>query len=477
MVLSLNWFCDQTVPMTRPTQSSYAAVLAVVGLSTWVSMLAYAGPLGNVVTLTRALRTSATGSAWVLASMSIGLAVTLLVAGVIADEIGHRRVFALGAWLFAAANLVCGLTDSVTVFVLARLVAGAGATGMIATGLGLVAAVSAHDEHRRRTATWWSVAMGAGIALGPIGTGLLDRIDGWHLFYLGLAGGGALLGLAAARLQLPAADRRTSARLDLLGFALLTGALATGVTAIVQFRTGAGWGAFVLLAAALLLTLALVLSQRRGRSTLIDPTLFRHRGFLAATLAGFGTGFGVIAAMSYACSHFVLGLGMSTLAAACLLAAWSGTSAVAALIAARLAANLPGPAQLAGGLAGTAVGLLLLIPATSPLGMLPGLLVAGASSGVLNAGLARQAVATVPADRAAMGSGANNTARYLGASLGVTLAATLVGHAPSLALGWQRVALVTGLAAALSALGVLLLSRAHARAADPQPTLAKGGPR
>lgn len=477
MVLSLNWFCDQTVPMTRPTQSSYAAVLAVVGLSTWVSMLAYAGPLGNVVTLTRALRTSATGSAWVLASMSIGLAVTLLVAGVIADEIGHRRVFALGAWLFAAANLVCGLTDSVTVFVLARLVAGAGATGMIATGLGLVAAVSAHDEHRRRTATWWSVAMGAGIALGPIGTGLLDRIDGWHLFYLGLAGGGALLGLAAARLRLPAADRRTSARLDLLGFALLTGALATGVTAIVQFRTGAGWGAFVLLAAALLLTLALVLSQRRGRSTLIDPTLFRHRGFLAATLAGFGTGFGVIAAMSYACSHFVLGLGMSTLAAACLLAAWAGTSAVAALIAARLAANLPGPAQLAGGLAGTAVGLLLLIPATSPLGMLPGLLVAGASSGVLNAGLARQAVATVPADRAAMGSGANNTARYLGASLGVTLAATLVGHAPSLALGWQRVALVTGLAAALSALGVLLLSRAHARAADPQPTLAKGGPR
>ena len=477
MVLSLNWFCDQTVPMTRPTQSSYAAVLAVVGLSTWVSMLAYAGPLGNVVTLTRALRTSATGSAWVLASMSIGLAVTLLVAGVIADEIGHRRVFALGAWLFAAANLVCGLTDSVTVFVLARLVAGAGATGMIATGLGLVAAVSAHDEHRRRTATWWSVAMGAGIALGPIGTGLLDRIDGWHLFYLGLAGGGALLGLAAARLRLPAADRRTSARLDLLGFALLTGALATGVTAIVQFRTGAGWGAFVLLAAALLLTLALVLSQRRGRSTLIDPTLFRHRGFLAATLAGFGTGFGVIAAMSYASSHFVLGLGMSTLAAACLLAAWAGTSAVAALIAARLAANLPGPAQLAGGLAGTAVGLLLLIPATSPLGMLPGLLVAGASSGVLNAGLARQAVATVPADRAAMGSGANNTARYLGASLGVTLAATLVGHAPSLALGWQRVALVTGLAAALSALGVLLLSRAHARAADPQPTLAKGGPR
>ncbi|OYO06958.1 MFS transporter [Enemella evansiae] len=460
--------------MSRPNPSSYTTVLAVVGLSTWVSMLAYAGPLGNVVTLTRALRTSATGSAWVLASMSIGLAVTLLAAGVIADEIGHRRVFVLGALLFAAANLVCGLTDSVTVFVLARLVAGAGATGMIATGLGLVAAASEHDTHRRTTATWWSVAMGAGIALGPIGTGLLDRIDGWHLFYLGLALGGALLGLAAARLRLPAAPRRSGQHLDLLGFALLTGSLATGVTAIVGFRTGAGPGTIALLVAALLLTVALVVSQRRGRSTLIDPALFRHRGFLAATLAGFGTGFGVIAAMSYACSHLVLGLGMSTLAAACLLAAWSGTSAVAALVVARVAANLPGPAQLAGGLTGTAAGLLLLIPATSPLGMLPGLLLAGAASGVLNAGLARQAVATVPAERAAMGSGANNTARYLGAALGVTLAATLVGHAPTLGIGWQRVTLVTGVAAALSALGVLLLSRAHRQAADPQPALAKG---
>ncbi len=40
---------------------------------------------------------------------------------------------------------------------------------------------------------------------------------------------------------------------------------------------------------------------------------------------------------------------------------------------------------------------------------------------MLNAVLGREAVANVPADRAAMGSGSNNTARYLGAACGITV--------------------------------------------------------
>lgn len=46
------------------------------------------------------------------------------------------------------------------------------------------------------------------------------------------------------------------------------------------------------------------------------------------------------------------------------------------------------------------------------------LVVSGIGSGLLNAALPRVAVESVPAERAAMGSGANNTARYLGSSAG-----------------------------------------------------------
>ena len=80
---------------------------------------------------------------------------------------------------------------------------------------------------------------------------------------------------------------------------------------------------------------------------------------------------------------------------------------------------------------GCAAGQLALVgvdPHSSIARLLPGLLVAGAANGVLNAALGRQAVASVPAERAAMGSGANNTARYAGSAIGITVVALIINR-------------------------------------------------
>lgn len=70
---------------------------------------------------------------------------------------------------------------------------------------------------------------------------------------------------------------------------------------------------------------------------------------------------------------------------------------------------------------------------TSAPDLLPGLLVAG------------------------VGSGANNTARYVGAALGTTIVAVIAAHADRAALiaGWDTAAVVT---AALSVAGALLVA-------------------
>lgn len=427
--------------MTR-LDGDYPKVLATVAASTFLAMLAYAGPLGNAVTLNGALGASAAGATWILASMSVGLAAALVTAGVIADRIGHRRVFVLGAAVFVAANLVCAAVSSTAPFVAARIVAGVGAAGMIATGLGLVAAVSAHDGHRARTAVWWSSSLGAGIALGPILTGLLDLSGAWRVYYLVLAAGGAGLCWAALRIR-PHRPQRPDRALDLLGFVLLTGALTAAVAAIVEVRAGAGGTAAALGVAALALTVGLLASQRYGRATLVEPGLFRRRRFLAATVAGFGTGIGIISAMSYSGTFAAHGLGLTTLQAGALLALWSGTSSMAAPAFSRLAGVLSGRAHLVGGLAGVALGLLLLCglsDGASALRLVPGLVVAGIASGLLNTGLAREAIASVPAENAAMGSGVNNTARYMGSALGITVAGLLAAGSPSAVDGWNHIA-------------------------------------
>jgi hypothetical protein len=144
--------------------------------------------------------------------------------------------------------------------------------------------------------------------------------------------------------------------------------------------------------------------------------------------------------------------------------AWSGTSVVFALVARRLPAGWSGRAQLAGGLVVVAAGQLALsgiTPGSSWARFLPGLLVAGVGSGVLNAALGREAVASVPPGRGGMGSGANNTARYLGSSIGVTVVAVVVAaHAGTgsgvsgLVAGWNVAAWVT---AGISLVGAVVV--------------------
>jgi hypothetical protein len=92
----------------------------------------------------------------------------------------------------------------------------------------------------------------------------------------------------------------------------------------------------------------------------------------------------------------------------------------------------------------------------------PGLLVAGVATGVLNASLGRESVASVPAHQAGLGSGANNTARYLGSALGVTVVSVVaVPSGPlttsALVHGWNHAALVTAAVSLAGALAVLLV--------------------
>ena len=102
-------------------------------------------------------------------------------------------------------------------------------------------------------------------------------------------------------------------------------------------------------------------------------------------------------------------------------------------------------------------------PASTPARLLPGLFVAGAANGLLNAALGRQAVASVPADRTAMGSGANNTARYLGSAIGIAACSVIVNHggpdagATGVTSGWTAAVVFTAAVSLASALVVAIV--------------------
>lgn len=182
----------------------------------------------------------------------------------------------------------------------------------------------------------------------------------------------------------------------------------------------------------------------------------------ADTASSFGTG---IAWQTWILSSMSLGLAgalmsylplfaqrvmdVSVLGSAVLLTVWSGTSAWVAVETRRLPARLDGRHRLIAGALVCATGLvgLAFVSTDSSWAVLvPGMVVVGVGSGLMNAALGRLAVEAVPPERAGMSSGATNTARYLGGAAGVALTiavATGGGTSPrDLVAGWNTAALV-----------------------------------
>jgi hypothetical protein len=174
----------------------------------------------------------------------------------------------------------------------------------------------------------------------------------------------------------------------------------------------------------------------------------------------------VIALTSYLPGFAGRALGISALSASLLMLLWSGSSVVTALLARRIPARVSGRTQLALGLLGVAVGQALqhgVDVDSTWVRFVPGLLVAGVASGVLNAALGREAVASVPDGRGSVGSGANNTARYVGSAVGVTVVSVIAAGATTpagLVAGWNHAAVVT---AAVSVVGALVVLAARTR--------------
>lgn len=228
--------------------------------------------------------------------------------------------------------------------------------------------------------------------------------------------------------------------------------LACLLAAITEGR--AGWlrpVVGILLAAALVALIAFLVIEARRTDPMLDLGLFRHPGFIVATSGALFTGLGIIGVLSYMPTVYQQTMGLSPLDTAWLITVWAGVSFIVSLQSRHLTVRMSNRWQMIIGLLLSGAGYLPMLGAVAAGSwqrLAIGFFIAGIGSGLLNAALARLAVESVPADRSGMGSGANNTARYIGSSLGVALTVVIVsavspdggtasglGHGTDLALG------------------------------------------
>ncbi|HET9379675.1 MAG TPA: MFS transporter, partial [Streptomyces sp.] len=356
---------------------------------------------------------------WTVSAYSLAFGALLLTAGALSDRLGRRTVFVTGMALFTLASAACGLAPDAAALIAARAAQGVGGALVFAPTLALIAAAYEGARRRAAIAAFAAVASAAG-ALGPVVGGLCVQWLGWRwIFLVNVPVGVLVVAGALARMPRASAPGGDHRRLDPLGAALGVGALLALHCPLV-FGPEAGWTApEVLLPAAVgvVLSVALVLSQRRGDG-LVDLTLLRVRAFTGAAVLGFLarlSGLGTLAFVTLwlrgAEDHSALETGLALLPL-------TGSLLVTGLFVARLQRAYSAEALVAAGFAAQGFGLLALALAAGTDGgravTVTGLVLLGAGGAVIFPPLMGVAVGAVPADRAGMASGLTNACYPLG---------------------------------------------------------------
>ncbi|MFD9329137.1 MFS transporter [Streptomyces sp. NPDC060065] len=427
----------EAAPTRESTPPSAGRTLALTSAATAVTLMNYTAPMVTLPATAATLHTPVSAQAWLINGTPLGLAALLLVAGSLADDYGRRRMFLAGTVALGITTALGALANSTLLFTLARVTQGAASAAILASSLGLLVHAFPTPRGRLRATGVWGAFVSGGIAAGPLLAGAIALAD-WRMAYVVL-GAAALAVAALGSRALTESRAPRGGRPDLAGAFTFGLALVALVAALTLGRDG--WlraPVGLLLAAFLVLTSVFVLVERRTRTPMIDLGLLRHRRFLASSAGGLFTGLAVIGLFSFLPALLQQTLGLSAMDTAWLFLLWSGLSFVVALQARRLAGRVSPRHQLTLGFALHAVGALTMLgafDAGSWTRMLPGFAISGIGSGLLNAALPLLSVESVPANRAAMGSGAQQTFRYIGSCAGVALTIALVTSTGGLAHG------------------------------------------
>src|SRR5882724_11990234 len=161
------------------------------GLRKWASLLVLSLALAIVIidttllnvsleTLIRELHTTIQSLQWVISAYSLTLAALTVTGGRMGDLFGRKRMFRLGAFLFAVGSFLASISHSLPTLILGEsLIEGIGAALMMpATASLLVAKYRGHD--RALAFGVWGGVAAAAAAVGPVLGGFLTTHYSWR---------------------------------------------------------------------------------------------------------------------------------------------------------------------------------------------------------------------------------------------------------------------------------------------------------
>ena len=367
------------------------------------------------------LRTTPASLLWTVNAYILALAAAIPLAGALGDRLGRRRVFLAGIAVFSLASAACALAPSDEALIACRAVQGLAAGVLVPLSMGIIGATFRH-EHLPAAYGYWSGFSSLGIVVGPIAGGVLVQHFGWSsIFWVNVPLG--LLLLPLVRWLVEESRDPTPRRLDVVGAVLSTAGILLVSWGLIGSTTGISALELVVTALGAAALIGFVLWERRAPDPMLPLWFFREPGFALGAVIGMVV-YAYPAIMLLLTLYFQGILGEPPQTAGLLFTPLAATLTVVAVFAGPITKRVGALPSMAAGMALMSVGALLF--AVLPVGGSMTRLVAGEvvlAAGIMLAIPAAGAVmmASVPRERAGVGSAAMQAFRQIGAVLGVAI--------------------------------------------------------
>ena len=371
---------------------------------------------------------------WVLNSYTIVAGATLILAAVVCDRFGRKRMLLTGVAIFTVAAAACALAPNPSALIAARVVQALGWSLITPSSISVVLADVPVNRRASAVATWAGIG-GIATALGPSLGAILVDVGTWRwAFWISVPLGVIVIPLGARTFRESAPHEFAKGDLpDPLGALALMGGLTLWILGLIQSPR---WGwvdartAGCLAAGAALIAFLLWRSVR-VRNPMLNRRLLQYRNMRLAALMsiGFGTGF---FAMSLGLVLFLNQVwGYSIVRAGALMTPIAAMVALLSPVAGRLADRLghrvlavpAGVSWCAG-----ALWLLTFVDGTADLARVwfPAMFLLGIGSGLAWPTIHGIPVVGIPSGEFGSAVATNQTVLRISGALGVAIAITLI---------------------------------------------------
>lgn len=387
------------------------------------------------------------GLQWVVNAYTVVFAGLLLSMGSIADKLGAKRVYVVGIALFLVASAASAAVSSLGALIGMRIVLGVGGAALLPASLTLIAHAFPVPAERARALGIWAAFTGMALASGPVVGGFLVDSFGWRSIFL-LNVPLAVLSLISTLMFKKEERRHSRQSLDLGGQALAIAAIAALTFALMEGESY-GWRSSIIVTAfgmALICAFLFVMVEWKGKAPLLPLRLFRNSTVSAGMIAGMAINIALSGILFIMPLFFQQMRGLSAYSTGLGLLPMVIPMFTNPIFVGRIVSRVGAGILMTIGFSLGGLGTLLLVNVdvhTSYALTLIGLLLFGCGVTFTLPPLMTAVLAAVPRELAGVASGALNSSRQLGATLGVAVLGAIINGSDSFIAGMHHALLLT----------------------------------